>query len=177
MIRPGTHPGHSRTINREEDTQVASPNRASNGASADTAVPPVLPSIPLSPELAHAGDGSIGDLVKDATAHLSTLVRSEVELARSEVTAEVKKGVKGSVFFVLALTILLFSLFYFFAFVVELLNQWLLPWASNLIVFVGMLVTAGLFAFLGYLKVKKVRAPERTISTMKDTAAVLSKRN
>ena len=159
---------------------MASPNRASNGASAGSgtaaAVPPVLPSIPLSPELAHA-DGSIGALVKDATAHLSTLVRSEVELARSEMAAEVKKGVKGSVFFLLALSVLLFSLFYFFAFVVELLNQWLLPWASNLIVFVGMLATAGLFAVLGFLKVKKVRPPRRTISTMKDTAAALSKRN
>lgn len=153
---------------------MASPNRA-NGAS--TEVPPVLPSIPLSPELATNGDGSIGALVKDATAHLSTLVRSEVELARSEVTAEVKKGVKGSVFFLLALTILLFSLFYFFFFVVELLNLWLMPWASNLIVFGLMLVTAGLFALLGWLKVKKVRAPERTISSMKDTAAALSKRN
>jgi cytochrome c biogenesis protein CcdA len=157
---------------------VASPNRA-NGAStgADAAVPPVLPSIPLSPELATNGDGSIGALVKDATAHLSTLVRSEVELARSEVTAEVKKGVKGSVFFLLALTILLFSLFYFFGFVVELLNLWLMPWASYLIVFGVMLLTAGLFAFLGWLKVKKVRAPERTISSVRDTAAALSKRN
>jgi len=153
---------------------VASPNRA-NGAS--TQVPPVLPSIPLSPELATNGDGSIGALVKDATVHLSTLVRSEVELARSELTTEVKKGLKGSVFFLVALTILLFSLFYFFFFVVELLNLWLMPWASNLIVFGLMLGTAGLFAFLGWLKVKKLRAPERTISSVKDTAAALSKRN
>lgn len=153
---------------------MASPNRA-NGAS--TQVPPVLPSIPLSPELATNGDGSIGALVKDATVHLSTLVRSEVELARSELTTEVKKGLKGSVFFLVALTILLFSLFYFFFFVVELLNLWLMPWASNLIVFGLMLGTAGLFAFLGWLKVKKLRAPERTISSVKDTAAALSKRN
>ncbi len=161
---------------------MASPNRASNGAGAsngarpDTGVPPVLPSIPLSPEPALVPDGSIGRLVKDATSHLSTLVRSEVELARLEVLAEVKKGVKGSVFFLVALAILLFSLFFFFFFVVELLNQWLLPWASNLIVFGGMLVTAGACASLGWLKVKKMRAPERTISTVKDTAAALSKR-
>lgn len=157
---------------RKEDVEVSSPNRASS-----TEVPPVLPSIPLSAELAANGDGSIGALVKDATTHLSTLVRSEVELARSEVTAEVKKGVKGSVFFLLALTVLLFSLFYFFFFVVELLNLWLMPWASNLIVFGLMLFTAGLFAFLGFRKVKKLRAPQRTISSVKDTAAALSKRH
>jgi hypothetical protein len=136
----------------------------------------VLPSIPLSPEV-RAHDESVGGLVKDATAHLSTLIRSEVELARGEVMAEVKKGAKGSIFFLIALSILLFSLFYFFAFVVELLNLWLMPWASNLIVFVGMLVVAGACAFLGWLKVKKVRAPERTISTVRDTAAALSKRH
>jgi hypothetical protein len=156
----------------EEDPDVASPNSAGNG----TQVPPVLPSIPLSPEASHGADGSIGGLVKDATTHVSTLIRSEVELAKSEVTAEVKKGVKGSVFFVIALVIMLYSLFFFFFFVAELLQYLLLPWASYLVVFGLMLLTAGLFAFLGYLKVKKLRAPERTISSVKDTASALSKR-
>jgi hypothetical protein len=66
-------------------------------------------SIPLTPDdvATRAEDQSIGGLVKDATTHLSTLIRAEVELARSEITAEVKKGVQGSIFFVLALTLLL----------------------------------------------------------------------
>ena len=55
------------------------------------AVPPVLPSIPLAPEpVKPLSEQSIGNLVKEATAHVSTLVRAEVELARAEVTAEVK---------------------------------------------------------------------------------------
>ena len=149
------------------------PNTASNGS---TAVPPVLPSIPLSSEAARLPDGSVGGLVKDATAHVSTLIRSEMELAKLELAGEAKKAAKGSIFFIVALVIVLFSSFYFFAFVVELLNQWLLPWASNLIVFVGMLVVAGVFAFLGWTKVRKLRAPEKTISSFKDTAAALSKR-
>ena len=149
------------------------PNTVSNGSAA---VPPVLPSIPLSSEAARLPDGSVGGLVKEATAHVSTLIRSEMELAKSELSGEVKKAAKGSIFFVVALVIVLFSTFYFFAFVVELLNQWLLPWASNLIVFAGMLVTAGVFAFLGWTKVRKLKAPEKTISSFKDTAAALSKR-
>jgi hypothetical protein len=40
------------------------------------------------------------------------LVRAEVELARAEVTAEVKKGLQGSIFFIVALVIVLFSLFF-----------------------------------------------------------------
>lgn len=150
---------------------MASPHSTGDG----TQLPPVLPSIPLSPEVAHGADGSIGGLVKDATAHVSTLIRSEVELAKSEVAAEVKKGVKGSVFFVLALVIMLYSLFFFFFFVAELLQYLLQPWAAYLVVFALMLLSAGLCGFLGYLKVRALRAPERTISSVKDTAAALKR--
>jgi hypothetical protein len=39
-----------------------------------------------------------------------------------------------------------------------------------------MVLTAGLFGLLGFLRVKKIHAPEKTISSMKETAAALSKR-
>ncbi len=89
-------------------------------------VPPVLPSIPLAPEpVREPGEQSIGELVREATTHVSTLVRAEVELARAEVTAEVKKGLQGSIYFVVALTILLFSLFFLFFALGEVLDIWL----------------------------------------------------
>ena len=90
------------------------------------AVPPVLPSIPLAPEpVKPLSEQSIGSLVKEATAHVSTLVRAEVELARAEVTAEVKKGLQGSIFFIVALAIVLFSLFFLFFTIAELIAIWL----------------------------------------------------
>ncbi len=143
-----------------------------------TDVPPVLPSIPLAPEpVKPVGEQSIGGIVKEATAHVSTLVRAEVELARAEVTAEVKKGLQGSIFFVVALVIALFSLFYLFFTIAELLALWLNRAAAFGITFGIMIVVAGVFALLGYLRVRKIRKPERTISTLKDSAAVLSQRN
>jgi hypothetical protein len=148
---------------------VASPTRSNAG----TEVPPVLPSIPLSAEVANNGDASVGGLVSEASRHVGTILKGELELARTELTAEVKKGVKGSVFFLAALSILLFSLFFFFFFLAELLKLWLEPWAAFLVVFGIMLASAGLLALLGFLRVRKIRAPERTISTMKDTAAAL----
>jgi uncharacterized membrane protein YqjE len=148
---------------------------ASSTSSSGADVPPVLPSIPLSPEpVTTPADQSIGSLVKEATAHMSTLVRAEVELARAEVTAEVKKGVQGSVFFIIALTILLFSLFFLFFTLAELLALWLNRPASFAIVFGVMLVFAGLAALIGYLRVRKIRKPERTISSLKESAQVLS---
>ena len=72
----------------------------------------MVPSVPLNAEPVRAtGEASVGTLVKEVTTHVSTLVRAEVELAKQEVTAEVKKGVQGSIFFVLAAVVALFSLF------------------------------------------------------------------
>ncbi len=135
---------------------------------------PRVPSIPLSDETTGAAGGqSIGTLVKEATAHLSTLVRAEVELAKSEVAGEIKKAVRGSVWFILALVVLAYSSFFFFFFVAELLDEWLPRWAAFAIVFGAMLLVVALAAFLGYRKVRAIRAPQRTIDTVKDTAAVL----
>ena len=150
---------------------------ASPTSSSGAEVPPVLPSIPLAPEpLKPVSEQSIGGLVREATAHMSTLVRAEVELARAEVTAEVKKGLQGSVFFVIALTILLFSLFFMFFALAELLALWLNRPASFGIVFGIMVLVAAFFGLLGYLRVRKIRKPERTISSLKESAQVLSHR-
>jgi uncharacterized membrane protein YqjE len=136
----------------------------------------VVPSIPLNAEPVRAtGDASVGNLVKEVTTHVSTLVRAEVELAKQEVTAEVKKGVQGSIFFVLAAVIALFSLFYFFFAVAEAFNL-IWPsqqWAGYAVTFAIMLITAGIAGFLGYLKVRKIKAPERTIETARESVEAL----
>jgi len=151
---------------------VASPTSPSG---AD--VPPVLPSIPLSPEpLRRADDKSIGALVTDVTTQLSNLVRAEVELAKAEVTAEVRKGVTGSVFFTVAAVIGLFSLFFLFFTFAELLSVWLVRWAAFAIVFGVMVLAAGLFGLLGYRKVHKIRKPERTLESLRESAQVLQHR-
>ncbi len=131
-------------------------------------------SIPLSEEGTGSGsEQSIGALVRDATTHLSTLVRSEMELAKAEIAGEVKKGVKGSVYFILALTVLGFSMFFLFFTLAEGLAQLgLWRWASFGIVFLLMLVVAGLFALLGYSRVRKIHAPERTIESLKESAQI-----
>jgi hypothetical protein len=148
---------------------VASPTYRSDG----TEVPGVLPSIPLSADVVPPDSASIGSLVSEASRHLSTVLKGELELAKTEITGEVKKGLQGSIFFLVALAVLLFSLLFFFFFVVELLNLWLMPWASNLIVFGVMLLVAGLAALIGFRRVRKIRAPRRTIDSVKGTAAAL----
>ena len=115
-------------------------------------VPATVTSIPLVDPHAVPADPSIGDLVKDATTQVSTLVRAEVELAKAEITRDVKKGLTGSVFFILALVVLFYSTFFFFFFLAELLDTWLWRWAAFLIVFGVMVLATAVLALLGYLR-------------------------
>lgn len=137
-------------------------------------VPTSATSIPLVDPHAMPPNPSIGDLVKDATAQVSTLVRAEVELAKAEITRDVKKGLTGSIFFILALVVLLYSTFFMFFFLAELLDTWLWRWAAFLIVFILMLVVTAVFALLGYLKVRRIRGPQQTIESVKETTAALT---
>lgn len=166
-------PNRPRTVSLHKEPGVPRPShylpnrRGLIVTSADRAQ--IQGSIPLS-DLGTPAQASIGDLVKDATVHASTLVRSEIELAKTEITGEVKKGLQGSVFFILALVVLLFSTFFFFFFAAELLDVWLPRWSAFLIVFVVMVLVAALSALLGWRRVRKLRAPEKTIASLKETA-------
>jgi uncharacterized membrane protein YqjE len=148
-----------------------------HGRHAKQEPPPRASSVPLSPvEFPQLADAPLGELVRDAATHFSTLFRAEVELAKAEVTTEVRKGVKGSIFFIVALTIVLFSLFFLFITMAEVLAVWLPQWAGFGIVFALMLATAAGFALVGWRRVRSIRKPERTISTVRDTGAVLTRR-
>ncbi|MGH3520022.1 MAG: phage holin family protein [Haloechinothrix sp.] len=141
-----------------------------------------LPYIPLSED--HPGNGSaavdqsIGTLVREATQHMSTLVRAEMELAKAEVVGEVRKGITGSVFFIIAGVVALYSTFFLFFALAELLaDLGIYRSAAYGIVFALMILLAAVFGFLGYRKVRKIRAPERTIGSVKQTAAALKHRH
>lgn len=137
-------------------------------------VPSTLTAIPLADPHTSPVEPSLGDLIKDATTQMSTLVRAEVELARAEITRDVKKGLTGSVFFITALVVLFYSTFFLFFFLAELLDTWLWRWVAFLIVFAIMLVVTALFAVLGFLKVRRIRGPRQTIESVKETRTALT---
>ena len=137
-------------------------------------VPDTAASIPLIDPHAPSANPSIGELVRDATTQVSTLVRAEVELAKAEITRDVKKGLTGSVFFILALVVFIYSTFFMFFFLAELLDTWIWRWAAFLIVFVLMLVTTAVLALIGWLRVRRIRGPQQTIASGKETTAALT---
>ncbi|MFC0429551.1 phage holin family protein [Kutzneria buriramensis] len=155
-------------------TIVTGPGHNANGHGAG--LPPV-PSIPLADETPRdvAGEQSVGGLIKDVMTQVSVLLRAEIELAKLELSAEVKKVLRGSVFIIAGITILMFSLFFLFFAIAELLaDLGLYRSLSFGIVWFAMLLCAGGLGFLGYRKARQLRAPARTIETIKDTAAALS---
>ncbi|MDQ2748948.1 MAG: phage holin family protein [Actinomycetota bacterium] len=116
----------------------------------------------------------IGELVAEVSKSLSTLLHSEIELAKLELKVSVKHAGVGIGFFGAALVLLVFSMTFAFIALAEgihAMGVW--RWLSYLIVFLLLALVAGLFVFLGVKKVKKVKAPERTIATSKDTVAYL----
>lgn len=115
---------------------------------------------------------SLGELVSTATRDLSSLVRTEVQLAKVEIKREVTAAGKGAGLFggaglmgLMALVFLSISAAYGIS--------WLgvpLGWAFFL---VGALylIGAGVLALTGKKKIGEVGPPEKTIETVKDDIA------
>ena len=132
----------------------------------------------VSPALRDGASGpaepSIGTLVQSATADLSTLIRAEVELAKSEIGKSAKKAGIGAGAFGAAGVVLAFSAFFFFIALAEFLT-WLglERWISYLIVWFLLVIVAVIAALVGRRFIKKIEKPERTIETLHDLPEVL----
>jgi hypothetical protein len=120
------------------------------------------------------GDRSLGQLVASATAELSALVHEEIALAKTELRQDAKRaGIGGGavasagILALFALPVLSFAAAY------GIHNLGLgLAW-SFLIVGGAYLVVAGLLGLFAVAKFKKVKKPERSIASARESAAVL----
>ncbi|HET6153822.1 MAG TPA: phage holin family protein [Marmoricola sp.] len=118
---------------------------------------------------------TIGKLVVDAFDDAGALIRNIIELAKSELKVSVRAGGLAIVFFFLAgfvslLAIIMVSIAIAFFVAMGGLD---LAWCF-LIVFGGYMVLAGLLGFLGYRRIRKVKAPERTIAAAQEIPKALS---
>ncbi|MCW2868662.1 MAG: hypothetical protein JWR20_2850 [Marmoricola sp.] len=127
-------------------------------------------------EPVQAEEPTIGKLVVDASRDVSSLVRSEIALAKSELRVSVKAGGLGIALFAVAgflglLAIIMLSVaFAYFLHMTGLDLAW-----CFLIVFVVYLLVAGLLGLVGIRKVKQVKAPERSIQQAKENKALLKR--
>jgi hypothetical protein len=121
-------------------------------------------------------DPTLGRLVADASRDISSLVRQEITLAKSELKVSIKAGgigvglFAGAAFLGLLAVIMLSVAFAYFVAMTGLDLAW-----CFLIVFGAYLLLAGLLAFVGVKKVKQVRAPERAIHQAQETKNILKR--
>jgi hypothetical protein len=117
---------------------------------------------------------SIGQLITSAQKDLSSLVKQEIALLKSEVKVSVKLGgmsiaLFAAAGFVALLAVILLS--FFFVYLVHLTGLGLV-WSYGIVVLVYLLV-AGLLGFVGYKRITKVRPPERSIHQAQETKDTL----
>ncbi len=109
---------------------------------------------------------TIGRLIKDAQTDFSTIMRKEIQLAKSELKVSVTAGgvgagLIGAALFVLVLAVIMLSVA--FAYFINWNGHGLdLHWAFLIVFFVYVLIAA-LLVFLAIRSFKKVKAPEKAI--------------
>ncbi|MGY1812699.1 phage holin family protein [Blastococcus sp. SYSU D00820] len=123
---------------------------------------------------AGAEEPSIGTLVQSAMADVSTLIRSEIELAKAEIGRSAKKAGVSVALFAVAGVLLAFAGIYLFVTLAEFLTWLGLPrWVSYLIVTVGLALIAGLAALIGLRMIKRIDKPERTLESLRELPDVM----
>ena len=123
--------------------------------------------------MATSGNGTertLGQLVADATQDISTIVRSEIALAKAEVTAEAKIAGKGAGLLAGAAFVGLLGLVFLFHTLANVLAVWLPLWAGYLITTVVLFLLAAILGLVGRNSMSKVKPrPERTIKNAQET--------
>ncbi len=120
---------------------------------------------------------TLGQLVASASRDLSLLIRSEIELAKTEVRVDARNAAKGGAMFGGAaflglLAVILLSI----AAAYGLTALGLHAGFAFLIVAGVYLLIAGILALVGVRAVKKVGPPKRTIRTARESVAAITNR-
>ena len=117
-------------------------------------------------------DLAVGDIIKNITDDVKLMVQDQVELAKAELTPAAKKGGTGlGLFGVAGYFALSASILLYFAAAFGLVAAGLAVWLAFLIVAAALLLIAGILGGIGYLVVRKIKGPDRTIAQANQTAA------
>jgi hypothetical protein len=121
-------------------------------------------------------DPTIGKLVGDVSNDVSSLIRSEIALAKTELKFSAKAGGVGIGLFAAAAFLLVLAVIMLSVAIAYFINFTGLDLAwCFLIVFGFYALVAAVLGLIGYRSVRKVRGPEASIEQLKETKAVLKR--
>ena len=130
----------------------------------------------VTPGTDNAASASIGELVSVAVKDASRLFRCELELAKLELKADVRKlGMAAALAGVAAFVGCLMLVLLCFAFAYGLMTLGIWGWASFLIVAGTCVLLAAVAVLIGALKVRKLSGLKRTRKTVQDDLALLKR--
>src|SRR3712207_1411261 len=112
-------------------------------------------------------DASVGDLIKAMSTDLSRLVRNEMQLAQTEISAKLKQAGVGVGAFGGAGVLALYGGAALIAAAILGLSVVLAPWLAALIVGIVVLAVAGVVALVGKKKVSEAApvVPQRAVAS------------
>jgi len=132
------------------------------------------------PAVKQAADGvsdqSLGDLVSQAVGDVSQLIRYELDLARLEIKADIRRiGIAGVLVGFAAVVGCMVLVMLCWAYAYGLVALGIYPWAAFLIV-AGTLIALGALAILiGVLLVRRMSGLRRTVRTVQDDLSMLQR--
>jgi hypothetical protein len=113
-------------------------------------------------------DKSAGQLMKEVTEDLSTLVRKEIELAKQELGASVAAKAKGAAIIAVAGAIGFFALIFGLLAIRDGFDTVFVAWFADLLTAVVLIVIAGLAAFFAGKMLKTPISTEMTKKSIKE---------
>jgi uncharacterized membrane protein YqjE len=132
------------------------------------------------PAIKQAADGapeqSLGDLVSQAIGDVSQLVRCELDLARLELKADLRRiGIAGGLagFAAIVGCVVVIMLCWAYAYGLVALGIW--AWAAFLIVAGTLVVLAAVAVLIGVLLVRRMSGLSKTVRTVQDDLAMLQR--
>ncbi|MEO6018786.1 MAG: phage holin family protein [Knoellia sp.] len=117
---------------------------------------------------------TIGQLVADATHDVQGIVRSEISLAKAEMSSGAKVMGKGAALLGAAAFMGLLGLIFLFHTLARVIAEWLPVWAGYGIVTLILFIVAGVLGLLGKNALAKAKpSPKRAIAEAQQTIATL----
>jgi len=112
---------------------------------------------------------SIGSLVNDIVGNVQEIIRSEVRLAKAEVTEELTKDRRAMIWLVAGVVLATMALGFLLLTAVYVLAHFFQPWVAALIVALGSGAIGGALAAVGASQIKRVSLrPPRTITSVQE---------
>ncbi|HEX3721345.1 MAG TPA: phage holin family protein [Nitrolancea sp.] len=118
----------------------------------------------------NAGDSaSFAELIQNIVTDIQGLVRSEIRLAKTEISEDVATTGRASSLLVGGVMLAFYAVGFLLLTFVYALGTAMPNWLAALIVAIVVAIVAGVLAMLGYQRIKQVNfKPEQTIDTVKE---------